>query len=136
MKLSIVRVSRRPAWPAWSVALVGGWLGIIAVATWLSARTGREVTLCFFKLVTGKPCATCGSTRGVLAMLAGNVGQAFSYNPMVFTIFSIAALMLAVRLTLGRAVRVEMSRGESRITWVLAGGAFAANWAYVLLRVG
>ena len=136
MKLRFVQVPRRPDWPAWAVGIVAGWLVLVGVATWLSAREGREVTLCLFKLTTGKPCATCGSTRGVLAVLHGHFLEAWLYNPMVMTIFVVAGAMLAVRLIFARTVRLELTRWERRLVWVLALSAFAANWAYVIRYVG
>jgi hypothetical protein len=136
MKIQFVTVARRPAWPAWAVVLVGAWLGVVALATWLSARSGREVTLCLFKLATGKPCATCGATRGVLAALGGHVWRAWTYNPLVFTILAVAAGLLAIRVIFARSLRLELTRWEKRLAWALAVAALAANWAYVIVYVG
>jgi len=136
MKIRLVRVPRRPAWPAWAVVLVGAWLGVVALATWLSARSGQEVTLCLFKLATGKPCATCGATRGVLAALGGHIRGAWTYNPLMFTILAVAAVLLAMRVIFARSLRLELTRRERRLAWALAIAALAVNWAYVIVYVG
>lgn len=136
MKIHLVSVPRRPAWPAWAVVLVGAWLGVVALAAWLSARGGHEIILCLFKLATGKPCATCGATRGVLAALGGHVWRAWTYNPLVFTLLAIAAGLLAMRVIFARSLRLELTRPERRLAWVLAIAVLAANWAYVIVYVG
>jgi hypothetical protein len=118
------------------VVLVGAWLGVVALATWLSARSGQEVTLCLFKLATGKPCATCGATRGVLALLGGHAWQAWTYNPLMFMILAVAAVLLAMRVIFARSLCLELTRRERRLAWALAIAALAANWAYVIVYVG
>src|SRR3954462_11119211 len=61
-------------WLAVSVAaLVGG-------AVWL--RVGFPSLRCPFLAVTGYPCLPCGATRCAIAFLHGNVGAAWSWNPL------------------------------------------------------
>jgi len=136
MKFRLVKVPRRPAWPAWAIVVTAAWFALVAAATWQSARTGHEVTLCAFKNLTGKPCVTCGATRGVLAILHGHVLEAWTYNPLVFTVLAAMALSLALRVGLARAVRVELTRLERPLAWILLLLAVAANWAYVIAYVG
>lgn len=60
----------------------------VAGAAWLvcaaEAVTGREpnVTLCPFKLLTGRPCPGCGMGRAVVAAMRGNLAASFSYHPL------------------------------------------------------
>lgn len=112
------------------------WLVLVAVATLLSARGDREVTLCGFKILTGRPCATCGTTRGVLALLAGDLWRAWTCNPLIFTILAAAAVLLAMRLIFARGLRLELTRREKRLAWALVLAAVAGNWAYVIAYVG
>ena len=44
---------------------------------------------CIFNLVTGYECPGCGMTRVVLALLDGNVYQAFRWNMLVFLLIPI-----------------------------------------------
>jgi len=136
MKVRIVNVSRRPSWPIWAVAVVGGWLILVGLSVWLSGWRGWEGPLCLFKAMTGRPCPTCGSTRGVLAILHGHVGEAFAYNPMVFLIAVVAGLMLAMRVLFARSVKLELTCTERRVAWGIAVAAFLANWAYLIVYVG
>lgn len=39
-------------------------------------------SLCLFCQFTGLPCPACGSTRALLALWQGNVGQALTLNPL------------------------------------------------------
>ena len=39
---------------------------------------------CVFNLITGYYCPGCGATRAVLALLHGDVYQAFRYNSIIF----------------------------------------------------
>ena len=60
---------------------IGGyiWLG------WniYSNRLGyNNLTVCFFKNVTGLPCASCGATRSLLLVLKGELSNAIHTNPL------------------------------------------------------
>jgi hypothetical protein len=37
---------------------------------------------CPFKVLTGLPCLSCGSTRAALALLRGDAAAAFHFNPL------------------------------------------------------
>ena len=39
---------------------------------------------CMFKLITGYDCPGCGSQRALHAILNGDVGRAWAFNPFVF----------------------------------------------------
>lgn len=56
----------------------------------LLAGTGNSATLCLFKNLTAIPCPSCGVTRSVLMLIAGDVYGALLMNPLGF----IAALAL------------------------------------------
>lgn len=91
---------------------------------------------CPLRAATGIPCPTCGTTRATVALLHGEVGIAFSLNPlatlagMVFVLGGILAVawvwvkaplpQLPSSLSLGRALASGL---------VLA---LLANWAWLL----
>jgi len=120
----------------WSVALVLGWLATVGAAVWLMLKCDRHVELCLFKRLTGYPCPTCGSTRGVLHILQGDIPAAWTFNPLLFTVLAVAGALLAVRVAFGRAVRIRLSRGEQRIAWTVGIALILLNWAYVIVYVG
>lgn len=49
---------------------------------------------CIFKTITGLDCPGCGLTRASLALLDGDLYQAFRYNMLVFIITPLLALYL------------------------------------------
>ena len=136
MNVRLVRDSRIPRWPSWAVALVLAWLALVGVAMWLSAWQGKTVRLCLFREATGLPCPTCGSGRGTLGLLRGDVQAPWRLNPLLASVATVAAALLAVRLVFGRTVRITLRRWEKRIVLILAATAFALNWVYLILYVG
>jgi len=76
------------------------WFFVIAAAgyAWLLGHIcfHSEMQIgCLFHKITGLPCPSCGSTRSVLAILQGNFGEAWQFNPFGFLIIG---LMIVVPL--------------------------------------
>lgn len=136
MKIELVCSSRRPGWPLWALFLVSLWLAMGATIIWLTAHTGRPIQICPFKWGTGIACPTCGFTRGALCLLHGRIGQAWLYNPLLFSVLAVSFIAIVVRLFFARSVRVHLTHTERAIAWVLAIVLFCINWAYVVLCVG
>ena len=75
--------------PYYHVAIA--WLPLIAVisyATIISSVTA--LTICPYKLLLGHDCPTCGTTRGVFALLSGQFAKSFNYNPIAYVITIVA----------------------------------------------
>ncbi len=109
-------------------------LGAAAAAAWL--RLGLPLPVCRLREATGVPCATCGSTRMVEALLSGDVAAALAWNPLVFAVLTAVSVWAAysvARLTLGLpGWRLVLERRERLSAGLLAVSLFAAGWAYVL----
>ncbi|HAU37901.1 MAG TPA: hypothetical protein DCX07_09325 [Phycisphaerales bacterium] len=135
MRPRLVRVRRLPRVPLWAVALLAIWGTMVLAATVLSARTGRPVTLCPLKLLTGLPCPACGTTRGLLALANGDWAGPWRHNPLAFALLAGAAGLLAFRLVAGRTIRLDLSARQRIAAIVLSAALLAANWAYVILVV-
>jgi hypothetical protein len=136
MRMEFEHVSRCPPWPFWAVFVVFVWLGLGGTVVWLSARMGRPICTCLFKRLTGFPCPTCGFTRGALCLLHGRIGQAWLYNPLLFSVLGLFFGTTAVRIFFARRVRIHLTPTERRIAWLLAIALLAVNWAYIILYVG
>ncbi len=118
-------------WLAW-IAVAGA-----AVMAWL--HFGLKTPQCLFHSITGIPCLTCGGTRCVKNLLAGNILTAFEWNPLVFLAVMAAALYAlyaaaATALGLPRIRLGSLSPAEMQILRVTAAAVIAANWIYLIFR--
>ncbi len=62
-----------------------GWLYYSTISHH-GASNLHSFEVCLFKAATGLPCPSCGSTRAVLALMAGNAHEALLLNPFGFVI--------------------------------------------------
>lgn len=72
--------------PLWMRILLGLGLGAVAVLVWLYLARGGTGLRCVFFELTGLYCPGCGSGRAVTALLRGEWGRAFLYNPLLFVL--------------------------------------------------
>lgn len=92
------------------------WAGLLAAGIgllWLSPP-------CLIYQVTGLQCTGCGTQRMLLALLEGNLPQAFGYNPFFFVVLPLATLFLlweSLRYCKGKRL---LLRGK-RFGWVIWG---------------
>lgn len=136
MRIELVQVCRRPAWPLWAVLIVLTWSALGALAIWLSTHFGRTVELCLIKRFTGIACPTCGFTRGVLSLLHGHAVQAWLYNPLLNSALALFFAATVIRVIFARGVQISLTRAERSVAWIVAVALFFVNWAYVILYVG
>jgi hypothetical protein len=128
-------LSRRPVWAA--PALAGTvWAGLVAAWLALEAAGIAEGPLCPFHRWTGLPCPSCGITRGLARLAAGDPLGCWLHNPLAFTVLATGFGLLAVRTWRGRWHLPNLSRRGRTAAWILAAGAFLANWAYLIAFVG
>lgn len=95
---------------------------------------------CPFRQLTGVPCPTCGTTRALLALSQGQLGNAFVHNPLT-TGFVVLAGLVAVAWALAHVCGVGLPQAfaslEKHWPWWLRVGvvaAFLANWAWVIAQ--
>lgn len=90
--------------------------------------------LCTFKGLTGLPCLTCGMTRSWVALLHGDLPQAFVWNPIGATLCLVTVLgtLYLIGRTFGApALRLASSPGERRALRVGLVLGVAVNWLFV-----
>ncbi len=136
MKIEVVQVCRRPPWPLWAVLIVLIWMGLGAAAVLLIAHLDRPVELCLIKRCTGVACPTCGFTRGALSLLHGQICRAWLYNPLLYSLLVVFFSATAIRVIFARSIRINLTRTECIVAWILALALFFSNWAYVIVYVG
>lgn len=112
--------------PIGAPILAALWLMLVGSAVVVEMRTGARIPLCQVRAATGIPCATCGSTRAVLALADGRIGSALSLNPLVTLLAAGAPVLLLAAGPVSRAARARPA-----LAWCAAGLVFAANWGYV-----
>jgi hypothetical protein len=100
-------------------------LFVVPAAIALSVSPFDPVPPCPLRTLTGIPCPLCGSTRGVIAAVHGDLGHALALNPA-----SIGVLVLALLMVAGW--RVERIRIP---VWVIV-AVFAVLWSYQLFKYG
>ena len=116
-------------------AILAG-IGILAaIAVGVLRLDSLPFTLCFFKFVTGLPCATCGSTRALGRLFHGDVAGAFAMNPLaaagMMGLLPWAAADLAL-MARGKAFGLELGPAAARVARVAAVAAVFVNWAYLV----
>ena len=93
------------------------------------------VSLCVFKAVSGWPCPTCGSTRALGRLLAGDLIGALDMNPLAAVLalgVSVWGLADALLLPRGRALTVELSPRLGQLARVAAVALLGGNWLYLI----
>ena len=123
-----------PVRGAWIAAAL---LGAAALAAgWL--RLGLPRPVCLFRQWTGLPCATCGSTRMVESLLAGDIASALAWNPLAFGAMIVAVLWsgwFVLRTALGlRPLRVVLGPRERPALALLVVAVVVAAWAFLIWR--
>jgi hypothetical protein len=116
-------------------AILAGIAALGAVAVGVLRLDALPFTVCFFKLVTGLPCATCGSTRALGRLFHADVAGAFGMNPLaaagMLGLLPCAAADLAL-MTRRKAFGLELGPSAARVARVAAVAAVFVNWAYLV----
>lgn len=117
-----------------SLIFLSGWSWILFYAFY---NTGEGINLCLFKSVTGFPCPSCGTTRGINAVLHGEWQQALFYNPLSYPLTAfllfvptwiIKDLALAQRSLMTTYRVFEHKVKKSPIVLFFGLGIIAINW--------
>jgi hypothetical protein len=103
------------------IALAG--LGLAAAA----AFTSIPLPPCLFRLATGVPCAGCGMTRSVAALLHGDLVLSFRYHPLGPVLLLGALGCLVAPLLPTDRVRLPNQRTIALTAFVLLVGVWLAR---------
>jgi hypothetical protein len=112
--------------------------GLVVAASWLTL--GLPWPVCWFHQLTGYPCATCGATRGAIALFHGDLLGALRWNPLAFVLYCCIALFdayaFSVLVLRRRRLRATFNRSEKKIFRGMAVAILMVNWAYLLNHSG
>ena len=132
MRPRLVPVGRRIEWCNAPVIALLIWIVLLIAVVTVSLLTGTQPVLCTFRMLTGIPCPSCGSTRGELLLLEGDLLGAFLMNPLVMITLAAVAAVLTLRLLFGLKVKWNLGRTERWVYLALGIAALLANWAWIV----
>ncbi len=110
-------------------------LWFLPLGAW-AVETGRiNLGTCSMKMAFGLPCWSCGATRGTIRLLHGDVVEAFTFQPMMMSLYMILFTWGAISLVTfwrGKRVKLELTRVER---WLFGASLLVVpltNWAYLI----
>lgn len=116
------------------ILVVGASAALVVSLLLLAQAADVSVTACLWKCATGVPCAGCGGTRALAALLSGSWREALAWNP-VAVIASIIALIAGLYASCVLMFRLEPWRPRLfGAAWLRCAVAVlvALNWVYLL----
>ena len=120
------------------VELLGFWVALAAATVgWGWLHWQLPLPECVVAKWIGLPCPTCGGTRLIRALLAGDGWAAWRLNPLVLALLSAGALFFAysAAVLLFRLRRVRLGKLPEKLSHIIRGGALLlllANWIYLV----
>jgi len=95
----------------------------------------QAINVCFFNLVTGFPCMTCGLTRAFHAISLGNLRAALAYHPLSLFLYGLTAFHFLVACLRLLGWRARLLRTPHPVRAMVSGtlGLLLASWIPRLL---
>ena len=119
--------------------IIYGAIAMIALcAVWLLPVLSF-VPSCAFKMLTGIPCPTCGSTRSMVHLANGDIFAAFMMNPLMTVSFLVSILfflygIITLLLDLPR-IKFLLTKKEGAAVRFCAVALLLAQWIYLYFRL-
>ena len=110
-------------WVAGGAALAG-----CVVVGVVDPNTTHILPQCAFKAMTGLDCPGCGMTRGLHALLHGDLLRAVSHNVLLVVIIATGAVWFGWNLLARRLGRPTLHLRYRRNAWIAIGLAVVAFW--------
>jgi hypothetical protein len=118
------------------------YLGVAVLAGGVFILWGRHLkrlVFCPLRSHLGIPCPTCGGTHAALALVRGDLVEAFRQNPLV-VLTGIALIIwlffaIAGSLVPGWRRQLELTPREVNMVRLLLIGSVLAVWIYEIIRL-
>jgi hypothetical protein len=117
-------------------AVFGGLTALACGAVGLLGLDHVGLTPCFFRLATGLPCPTCGSTRAFGRLFHLDLAGAFVMNPLAAASALVLLLWGLVDMALlpgRRALRASLAPALHNPARFLVVALLLLNWAFLLV---
>ncbi|MBZ5589133.1 MAG: DUF2752 domain-containing protein [Acidobacteriia bacterium] len=91
---------------------------------------------CPFRVLTGIPCPTCGTTHAAVALMHGQLGAAFAANPLA-TVAGAGFAIGGVIAPIWAALRWPLPEFPTPLpAWLRAAviAALLANWIFLIVK--
>jgi hypothetical protein len=117
------RTSRTGLWIAGGIALTG-----CVVVGIVDPNQTQLLPACAFKAATGRDCPGCGMTRGLHALLRGDVVRAMNHNLLLVAILVATGVYFGWNAIARRTGKRQLHFKFRRSTWFAIGFAVFAFW--------
>jgi len=119
--------------------IIYGTIALLALIAASVLPVQKILPPCPFRVVTGIPCPSCGSTRSLVHLAHGDIAGSLILNPL-FSLAMITALFLffacSVRLPFNRSrITLTHTRREGTVLRAGMAGIFLANWSYLIFSL-
>lgn len=84
----------KPRLNRWFLLAIPLILGVVAILFYFNPAQNGFYPRCILKATTGLDCPGCGALRASHQLLHGNIGAAFSLNPLLILLAPVAGLLL------------------------------------------
>ena len=107
----------------------------LPLGAWLVETKTIELAQCGLKRLFDTPCASCGSTRATVHLFHGNVETAFTFQPLMMTLYLFIAgwgMLSLWALVTDNSLELDLSRREDIAAKVSLVALPVINWAYLI----
>ena len=95
----------------------------------------RGPSLCLFNKIVGFPCPTCGLTRSLYSLTAGNLTQSIKFNPLGLALGIFITLGVLGRINvISLLKRIESTKIEGKTTYFVF-ALLLLFWGFNVIRV-
>lgn len=108
------------------------YMGILAGYLFLQILLEGAFKLCWFKVLTGLNCPSCGLSRAFFALFSGHPLQALKLNPFMLIFSLVIFAQFFLQIFFKRSISLQATPKERNILYISLGALFILNWIYLL----
>lgn len=109
------------------------WLGLPGVLLLVRLVNPLGLYVCPFKASLGVPCLSCGTTRMMVAAAGGDLLEAFTYQPLGFTVPLLLLVYLPLVILMPERLPDRPRTPHVRTGGLVLAAAALLNWSYLII---